>query len=153
MLLSKETERRHLPAKQADTGSTRTVRVVEGKLSEREIALVDDLLERELGANALHVSWVQQVKGRSKVQARILAITEHRVITIKKASFTRKDHSSVNVSKQPHLLDLRDIKPVPGDCTLHWKPAPTLNIYLVCHVPLVSPLPCGPTSPATAASR
>jgi hypothetical protein len=87
---------------QSEQTMAKADRVASGNLSAREQQLVhvilSDLHERQVVAG-----WASQVKAKGKTgkatknQARIVIVTRFRVITLKKSTFTRKNHSVLQV--------------------------------------------------------
>jgi hypothetical protein len=100
--------------------SERKERITSGKLSEREQELVHVMMS-EMNETKNLVAWITQEK-RGHVQGRILALTDFRVITLKKGKMTRKGHSTLYVSKSLHLFDLLGMRSdVPTKVTLVFK--------------------------------
>jgi hypothetical protein len=100
--------------------AVRQERITTGKLAEREEELVHVLMS-EMNEKQNLVAWVTQRKQGHK-QGRILAVSDFRVMTLKKGKMTRKGHSTLYVSKSMHLFDLLSMRSdAPTKVTLIFK--------------------------------
>ena len=102
---------------------TREVRLEAGTVTERERELAVQLLSAENKAGGQggsgeyphsFMGWVVQSKGKANVtqtqQQRILVVNEYRLTTLKKARFTLKGRSKLEVSKHLPFLQLRSLR-------------------------------------------